>query len=83
MTSWLGACVSLGTVSAAMYASMHYRIPAIAASVVYASATSQPTVALKGCERLIVHRIGASLHSLGVVYVGHVLCVLCMLCTVL
>ena len=34
--------------SAAMYASMHYSIPSIAASVVYASATSQPVVALKG-----------------------------------
>jgi len=31
-----------------MYASMHYSVPSIAASVVYAAATSQPVVALHG-----------------------------------
>ena len=42
----LGADVMVsGTVGAAMYASLHYAVPSVAASVVFHSATSQPTSA--------------------------------------
>ncbi len=34
-----------------MYASMHYSVPSIAASVVYAAATSQPVVPLHGAVK--------------------------------